>query len=401
MVDWLRLWHDMPTDPKWRTIARKSGQPLACVIAVFNLVLVNASANAEHRGTLRNWDNDDAAAALDMEPEAVAAIIAAMDGKVIENNSLTGWDKRQPKREDGTAAERKAAWKERQGTQRNAQERNGTQGNAPYTETETEKKEKKESRIVSSETRAPESAGQALDAPPAFPPALPPVDRVLIAANLLDKTLNPRAIEAARRIVERWEASGWSVDLDIIPTVSEQAQRMVTANDPPRSISVFEKWIGAAHAARIGAPKANGDPEEAKLKAMSREERIAYSHRRIAKLKGMNPDTELGIRKLVLAILRNEDTFGVMDRPEDCDTVIPTAWLREHFSDPRTVIQIEAAGIARYDRLATLQQRAKVSLDLEAIREKNAAYAASLTGEEYLDIDENDIPASGEASQAA
>ena len=21
---WLRLWHDMPNDPKWRTIARKS-----------------------------------------------------------------------------------------------------------------------------------------------------------------------------------------------------------------------------------------------------------------------------------------------------------------------------------------------------------------------------------------
>ena len=46
MTDWVRLWHDMPTDPKWRTIARKSGQPLPCVIALFNLIMVNASGNA-------------------------------------------------------------------------------------------------------------------------------------------------------------------------------------------------------------------------------------------------------------------------------------------------------------------------------------------------------------------
>ncbi|EEY1988416.1 phage replisome organizer, partial [Escherichia coli] len=32
---WLRLWHDMPNDPKWRTIARVSGQPIATVMAVY------------------------------------------------------------------------------------------------------------------------------------------------------------------------------------------------------------------------------------------------------------------------------------------------------------------------------------------------------------------------------
>ena len=30
----------------------------------FNLIMVNASANADERGTLRNWDSEDAAAAL-------------------------------------------------------------------------------------------------------------------------------------------------------------------------------------------------------------------------------------------------------------------------------------------------------------------------------------------------
>lgn len=46
---WFRLWHDMPTDPKFRTIARASKQPLALVIAVYLHVLVDAS-NANERG---------------------------------------------------------------------------------------------------------------------------------------------------------------------------------------------------------------------------------------------------------------------------------------------------------------------------------------------------------------
>lgn len=44
---WLRLWHDMPNDPKWRTIARKSNQRISDVIAVYLHVLVNASESGE------------------------------------------------------------------------------------------------------------------------------------------------------------------------------------------------------------------------------------------------------------------------------------------------------------------------------------------------------------------
>lgn len=144
MTDWVRLWHDMPTDPKWRTIARKSGQPLVCVIAVFNLLMVNASGNADERGTLRNWDDEDAGAALDMEPEAVAAIMSAMQGKVLEGSRLTGWEKRQPKREDMGAASRKRTQREKEKGECHAASRNVTQRHAPETETEedTEKKKK-------------------------------------------------------------------------------------------------------------------------------------------------------------------------------------------------------------------------------------------------------------------
>ena len=138
MTDWVRLWHDMPTDPKWRVIARKSGQPLPCVIAVFTFMLTNASGNSAERGALSAWDNEDVAAALDMDADQVASIISSMQGKVLDGQRLTGWERRQPKREDGTAFERKAAWKERKATERNASERNGTQRDAPETDAETD-----------------------------------------------------------------------------------------------------------------------------------------------------------------------------------------------------------------------------------------------------------------------
>lgn len=135
MTDWVRLWHDMPTDPKWRVIARKSGQPLPCVLSVFVLMMANASGNASERGCLNAWDHEDAAAALDMDEGAVRAIYEAMQDKVLNGDRLTGWEKRQPKREDSTASKRKAEWKERK---RNASERTGTQENAPETDAETD-----------------------------------------------------------------------------------------------------------------------------------------------------------------------------------------------------------------------------------------------------------------------
>jgi hypothetical protein len=135
----------MPTDPKWRVIARKSGQPLACVIAVFNMMMVAASQNTVERGTLEAWDDEDVGAALDMEADAIRSIRDAMQGKVLDGFRLAGWERRQPKREDNSA-ERVKAYRERQRTKADAVEREETpdpkpvtQCNAPETETETDK----------------------------------------------------------------------------------------------------------------------------------------------------------------------------------------------------------------------------------------------------------------------
>ncbi len=111
---WVRLWAGMTTDPKWQTIARKSGQPRALVIALFTHLMLEAN-EAEDRGRLDGLNIEDVASALDCDEEAVEAILAAMQGRVIEDGKLSGWDKRQPKREDAgsptsgakSAAERK------------------------------------------------------------------------------------------------------------------------------------------------------------------------------------------------------------------------------------------------------------------------------------------------------
>jgi len=156
MASWLRLWHDMPTDPKWRVIAKRSGQSIGNVIAVFNMMLVCASV-ADERGTLHNWNDEDAAAALDLEESDIAAIRKAMQGKVIDGDQLTGWQKRQPEREDySTPRVRRYREEHKQDeTQCNADETHGnnTEKNRPeqiQNRTDTEQIQKKEAEEFSS-----------------------------------------------------------------------------------------------------------------------------------------------------------------------------------------------------------------------------------------------------------
>ncbi len=117
---WLRLWHDMPNDPKWRTIARVSGQPVALVQAVYLHLLVDASRNVT-RGHV-TVTTEDLASALDVTDEQIVNVIDAMQGRVLDGDALTGWDNRQPKREDAgnpergakSAAQRKREQRERE-----------------------------------------------------------------------------------------------------------------------------------------------------------------------------------------------------------------------------------------------------------------------------------------------
>lgn len=139
-MDWLRLWHDMPNDPKWRTIARASGRSIPEVMAVYCHLLVMASSNQD-RGHVDGIECHDMSrenvtfvtcheinflegisTALDIEIQAVESILNAMQGRVLAGSKMSGWDGRQPKREDAgtnetgpkSAKQRKREQRERQ-----------------------------------------------------------------------------------------------------------------------------------------------------------------------------------------------------------------------------------------------------------------------------------------------
>lgn len=117
---WFRLWADMANDPKWRTIARVSKQKIGDVIAVYVHMMTCAS-NADQRGHTEGWCDEDVATALDIETEQVEAIRNAMQGRVLDGDYLTGWEKRQPKREreDDNAADRKRNQRARESEESN------------------------------------------------------------------------------------------------------------------------------------------------------------------------------------------------------------------------------------------------------------------------------------------
>ncbi|EKS5644735.1 hypothetical protein QCA22_000141 [Salmonella enterica] len=162
---WLRLWHDMPNDPKWRTIARKSSQRIGDVISVYLHVLVNVSSGGETmcnagvtqdvtqgneggRGRIKNLCADDIASSLDLETEQVEQILAAMQGKVLDGDLVIGWAKRQPKREDDSSA-RVKAFRDKKKAEKAIKDDASetmcnagvTQSNAPDTDTDTDTEE--------------------------------------------------------------------------------------------------------------------------------------------------------------------------------------------------------------------------------------------------------------------
>lgn len=85
----------MPTDPKFRTVARHSKQPVTLVLAVYVHMLVHAS-QADPRGTLFRWCDEDVSIALDVGEEQVSAVREAMQGRLLEGDTLMGWERRQP-----------------------------------------------------------------------------------------------------------------------------------------------------------------------------------------------------------------------------------------------------------------------------------------------------------------
>lgn len=94
-MEWYRAYHGMPYDPKLQVIAKRTGQPMAMVVAVWVCLLDAASQHAS-RGVIA-IDPEEIAVIQGMELEAVEAIIQALrdKGMIDKNSRLASWDKRQ------------------------------------------------------------------------------------------------------------------------------------------------------------------------------------------------------------------------------------------------------------------------------------------------------------------
>lgn len=113
-MEWFRWYHGTVSDPKFAIIAKRSEQPKHVVLSCWSAFLEHASTRKE-RGVLSGIDMEEIAIMLDLEIEQVDSVYQAMVSKnMIQEDRLSNWIKRQPKREDETGAERKRQWKAKQ-----------------------------------------------------------------------------------------------------------------------------------------------------------------------------------------------------------------------------------------------------------------------------------------------
>jgi len=94
-MEWFRMYHGMPFDTKLRVVAKRAGQPMGVAVTVWACIL-DAASQHDPRG-IAVIDPEEIAVALELETEAVEAVIAAMRDKEMldEDGHLTAWDIRQ------------------------------------------------------------------------------------------------------------------------------------------------------------------------------------------------------------------------------------------------------------------------------------------------------------------
>lgn len=113
-MDWFRWHHGSVTDPKFQLVAKKAGASVAEVVAVWAYVLETASQNPK-RGTVGSLDCEAIDLALGMADGKTDTILSVLhDRGVLVEGRIAAWDKRQPKREDETANDRKRRQRERE-----------------------------------------------------------------------------------------------------------------------------------------------------------------------------------------------------------------------------------------------------------------------------------------------
>lgn len=106
-MSWFRSWHGAPTDNKWLVIAKRANVKPIHVSGTWWALLDHASQHSD-RGTVDDFDVETFALFAGMEETHVSRIVTALCEKgLIVDGKIAQWGKRQPKREDETAGERK------------------------------------------------------------------------------------------------------------------------------------------------------------------------------------------------------------------------------------------------------------------------------------------------------
>ena len=125
-MDWWRAYHGLPNDPKLALAAAVTtcnatrGEVLAVWVSLLDLASQN-----DTRGSIEGYDPEQIGWMLQMEPERVCSIIAALEKKhCIADNMLTSWEKRNPKRErEDDSSERVKRYREKKRAECNAMKR--------------------------------------------------------------------------------------------------------------------------------------------------------------------------------------------------------------------------------------------------------------------------------------
>lgn len=237
MADWFRTWHGAPRDTKLALAAKKAGVPRAVAVAVWWYVLDLASQD-EDRGSVARADPELIAFDLDCSEAEVAAVLSAfVERGMIARDRIVAWEKRQPKREDGAAAQRMQRWRARSNAaaeqepdatddaSRGVTERDVTQRYAPEADTETEKK--------AQQTGAGARGGRAVE-----------VGRRCL--ELLGWQDDPSKTAAP---VHQWLADGCDPERDVYPTI----ERIVASGRRPGSLAYFTRAVTEAMRNRTAA----------------------------------------------------------------------------------------------------------------------------------------------------
>ena len=291
-MDWFRSWHGAPTHRLWRTIARRSGQPVMLVVTTAWALMDQASRNADHRGYVGNFDAEVFAdflcsSASEVSEDDIAAIYFALKNKgwIDENDHIASWDEHQPAREDTGASDRKRRQRgkergENEGA-RHAMSRSVTQCHAASRPRAEETRTDTEERVV-----VDASCVHAREAAPDHDPAQ-------VAARCreiigVDQAWNGFVDHVE---VRKWLEAGAQPERDIYPKIKELTAKR---EKPPNGWRYYTQAVADAKAsneqpmpegnldAAANPARKSGTPGDAPRRGQQTRPSVVASTRRVA-----------------------------------------------------------------------------------------------------------------------